>query len=94
MTDEFMMDLIKADPEKFRAMLDQAVEIRTAVPQDKQDAPSTDDAVAPEVTPLPDERRETIPAASTTAQRPIYGMSRKETSQSWRLGPSKSTKRI
>lgn len=57
--------------------------------EEQQDAPSEDDA-EPDVAHLADERREDTP---TTTRRPIYGTRRKETSQPWLLGPSKSTKR-
>jgi HK97 family phage prohead protease len=101
MTDEFLMAAIRSDPDSVREMLKQAVDLNTLKPapgqdeeqQDLQDAPSEDDAAerTDDAQHLTDERRDEEPTA--IPRRPIYGTRRKETSQPWLLGPSKSTKR-
>jgi HK97 family phage prohead protease len=101
MTDEFLMAAIRSDPDSVREMLKQAVDLNTLKPapgqdeeqQDLQDAPSEDDAAerTDDAQHLADERRDEEPTA--IPRRPIYGTRRKETSQPWLLGPSKSTKR-
>jgi HK97 family phage prohead protease len=89
LTDEFLLSAVRSNPDAVREMLKQAVDLNTTNEQDEQDAPSESDAEPPETAHLTDERRETTP----TPRRPIYGTRRKEKSQSWLLGPSKSTKR-
>jgi HK97 family phage prohead protease len=92
MTDDFLMAAIRSNPDEVRAMLEQAVDLNPT-PTEEQDAPSERDAEPdPQVeVHLTDERRDDKPAA--TPRRPIYGTRRKETSQPWLLGPSKSTRR-
>ena len=97
LTDDFIMRCFSRDPDRLREMFEQATNARAeALEQDdlppegevEQHAPSKEDA-EPEAH-LSDERRET--PVEPNARRPIYGMSRKETSKPWLLGPSKSTK--
>jgi HK97 family phage prohead protease len=92
-TDDFLMACIRSNPDGLRAMFEQATDLSPTEEQDEQDAPSDRDAeTAPEAdSHLTDERRDEEPTA--TPRRPIYGTRRKETSQPWLLGPSKSTKR-
>jgi HK97 family phage prohead protease len=99
MTDEFLMSAMRSDPDRLREMFDRALSLDDITPASQkdevdkqQDAPSEDDAAAPEPH-LADERRETVPEPATSAARaPIYGNRRKE-KPSWLLEPSKSTKR-
>jgi HK97 family phage prohead protease len=98
MTDEFLMAAIRSNPDEVREMLKHAVDLATpaapSTPTTQQDdAPSERDAEPdPQVeVHLTDERRDEEPTA--IPRRPIYGTRRKETSQPWLLGPSKSTKR-
>jgi HK97 family phage prohead protease len=86
LTDEFIMDCIRSDPERLQEMLEQATELRVDKPdeQDPQDnAPSEDDA-EPEEVHLADERRETKPKPTNGKGAHLYGTRRKEY-QPWRL---------
>jgi HK97 family phage prohead protease len=90
MTDDFLMAAIRSNPDEVREMLARAVDLNPTEPPEQDDAPSESDAEPTEVH-LADERRDEEPTA--IPRRPIYGTRRKETSQPWLLGPSKSTKR-
>jgi HK97 family phage prohead protease len=93
MTDDFLMAAVRSNPDEVREMLKQAVDLATPSTTEQDDAPSDRDAEPdPQVeVHLTDERRDEEPTA--IPRRPIYGTRRKETSQPWLLGPSKSTKR-
>jgi len=97
MTDEFLLGCIRSNPAAVRDMLKTAIDLNTEAPeeqeqdtQDQQDNAPSDEHAEPATVHLSDERRETTPSRKG---KPIYGMSRKETSKPWLLGPSKSTKR-
>ena len=96
LTDEFLIDCIRTNPEGARELFERAISLNDITPAaaqatepTEQDAPSESDAEPPETAHLTDERREDKPPT----RRPIYGTRRKEKSQPWLLGPSKSTKR-
>jgi HK97 family phage prohead protease len=90
LTDDFLMSCFRSDPDRLRAMFEQATDLQDQQ-DEEQDAPSEDDAGTDE-SHLADERRETVPEPPKADRAPIYGTRRKET-PSWLLGPSKSTSR-